>query len=510
MSRSGKIAKNTLLMYMRMIVVMIVNLFTVRVVFRALGIEDYGIYNAVAGIIMMLSCVSTVLSSATQRFYSYNLGKSDEMSLRDVFSASIIIYSLLALVVVLIGESIGIWFLNEKMVIPESRMVAANWIYQFSILSFVISLLQVPYSAAVVAREELGFFALVSTLDSVMRLLFALFISSIPFDSLIVYGGILLFIHVIVFLSFFVYSVIRFPECHYQKVSSPCIFKDILSFSGWSFFGSVAGVGIMQVNTLLVNFFFGPIVNAARAVSLQIYSALSVFCGSFVTAVKPPMVKAYAEDNQEYLESLFGFSNKFILYCMSIVCIPLFFEMPYVLDVWLDLKDSDTILFSRLIIIYTLFLSLHEPITILMQASNHVKTYHLCVDSFTLLCVPLTYFFYRTGYPAEFTFYVMIAIIIIAHAIRLICLKKFFPSFSLMIYCMKFLFPAFLIILITGGLVFFIHSFLPYGWSRLFCVVFFSVILVLTLVYIVGLNQKERCFCLEMVNRIKKSILRNE
>lgn len=500
MTSSKRIAKNTAFMYTRMVVVMIINLFAVRVVLKALGTEDYGIYNAVAGIITMLTCVSTVLSNATQRFYSYALGKGDCSSLKNIYTASFIIYLLFAFFVILIGETVGLWFLNYKMVIPETRMVAANWIYQFSIFSFLCTLLQIPYTAAIIARENLGVYAIITTVDSILRLIAALAISIAPLDSLILYAGLLFGVHLLVFFIFLFFAKAKYIECHFQKIEDKIIFKQLLSFSGWSFFGSVAGVGMMQVNTLLVNVFFGPIVNAARAIALQIYAALTSLCTSFVTAVKPPMIKTFAEGDEVYLQRLFVLSNKFIIYFLSLICIPLFFEMPYILDIWLNVSDADTILFSRLMVLYTALLSMHEPITVLMQASNHVKEYHVPVESFTLLCVPLTYLFFKTGNPASSTFYIMIIIMGCAHLIRLECLKKYFHFFSYKSYFCEIILPAVLILLLTGAVVLSLHYLYLTGFFRLLLVIVVSSFCILTAVYFIAISKEERLLLHGLIN----------
>lgn len=294
-SNTQRIAKNTTLLYIRMMVVMVINLYTVRLVLNALGAEDYGINNVVAGVITMLMSVSSVLSTATQRYYSYSISENKLERLRNIFSTSINIFALLSLIVFILGETVGLWFVNTQLVIPDERMNAANWIYQFSIFSFIFTFIQVPYSAATIAHEDLGIFALISITECVLKLIAALLIFVIPLDGLIIYGATLFIISTLVLISYIMVGYSKYAECRYQKPTKKTLFKELLSFSGWSLFGSVAGVGMSQVNTILVNIFFGPLANAARAISLQFTMAVSSFSGSFILAIRTPMIKSYAD-----------------------------------------------------------------------------------------------------------------------------------------------------------------------------------------------------------------------
>ena len=269
-TKSTRVAKNTILLYIRMMVVMLINLYTVRLVLNALGVEDYGVYNVIAGVIIMLQSVSSVLSTATQRFYSYSIGENRPEYLKNIFSASINIYVLFSFLVIVLGETIGLWFVNTQLVIPTERMIAANYVYQFSIFSFVCTIIQVPYSAVTIAHEDMGIFAVISTLEAVLKLMFAWLLFIIPFDKLIFYGAFLFLIPVLSLILYMVIGHGKYAECHYQKKIERSLYKKMLSFSGWTLFSSLAGTGINQVNTILVNIFFGPVVNAARAIALQI------------------------------------------------------------------------------------------------------------------------------------------------------------------------------------------------------------------------------------------------
>ena len=443
-----RIAKNTFLLYIRMAIVMIVNLYTVRIVFNALGETDYGVYNVVAGVVTMLQSFSTVLSTSTQRFYSVSIGAKQIEKLKKIFSCSINIYILFSIVVLLLAETVGLWFINAKLQIPPERMVAANWIYQFSIFSFIATLLQAPYYSAVIAHEDMNIFAVISLGEVFLKLGAAIVMTYIVFDRLVFYGLYLLIVPTLALLAYALIGRKRYQECHYIRVREKGLYKQILSFSGWHLFSSLASVSMNQINTILVNIFFGPIANAARAIALQISSALTSFSGSFIMAIRPPMMKAYAEGNYHFLNKLFNLSNKIIYYLMLIIVLPLMFEMDIVLKLWLNTTDAQTILFSRLILVYGLILVLNNPISIIVQAIGKVKEYFLPVEVFTILCPVATYVLFKMGFPAEATFYTMIVAIVLSHIVRLICLKKMYSGFSIKEYLLHFVLPAFLITLV--------------------------------------------------------------
>ena len=505
-SNTKRIAKNSTLLYVRMMVVMIINLYTVRLVLNALGAQDYGINNVVAGVITMLMSVSSVLSTATQRYYSYAIGENNFERLRNIFSTSINIYVLLSLIVVIFGETVGLWFVNTQLVIPVERMNAANWIYQFSIFSFIFTFIQVPYSAATLAHEDMGIFAKISILECVLKLVSALLIFIIPMDRLIIYGATLFLISAFVLIFYIKVGYTKYAECHYQKPTEKKLFKELLSFSGWSLFGSVAGVGMSQVNTILVNIFFGPLVNAARAISFQFNMAVSSFSGSFLMAIRPPMIKSYAEESYLYLNKIFNLSNKFIYYCLLMISLPIMFEMNTVLTLWLKTTDPQTVLFSRLILVYALIMSLNNPISIIIQATGHVKEYHVPVETFTLLCVPATYILFKLGYPASSTYIVMIITAVASHIVRLICLKKYYKPFSYSEYINSFVLPALVITIVTSLIVFQIHNSILNTYYRIFAVTSVSVLFVASFAILIGLSKSERDVVKQLIKSINQKI----
>lgn len=492
-SKSKKIAINTAVLYLRMFAILLINLIAVRLVLRALGATDYGIYNVVAGIIAIVGFVGTAMASSTQRFYSYAIGEKNVRKQKEVFTVSFVLFLLFSLIALIITEVVGLWLIDNKLVIPPDRLLAAKWVFHFSILSFIATILCIPFSAAIIANENMGAYAAITFGECILKFISAIILYWIPIDKLLLYGLAILISHIVVLIAYIVFARKKYSSvCSFISIRSKSIYKDLISFSGWSLFGSAAGVLINQGNTLLVNIFFGPVVNAARAIALQISNALVMFSGSFTTALRPPIVKSFAEKNDDYVNKLFGFGNKFIFYAMLMVCLPLFFEMETVLSLWIKEYDADTVIFSRLVIIYTLIMVLHDPITTIIQASGQIKRYYLFTESFTILCMPATYIVYKMGFPAYSTFIVMCVAIICSHIARLLVLKKQYHSFSIRNYCLSFALPAIVITAVLSLFSFALCWLVPSSHYRLLFSVFLSVLLTGTLVILFALDQSEK------------------
>ena len=488
-----RIAKNSFLLYVRMVVVMVIHIFSVRVVLRALGAEDYGIYNVVSGFVTSLVFVNNALQSATQRFYSFAIGKNDEEELRTVFSVSLKCYLVIVVLLVLVCETIGLWFVNNQLVIPDSRIGAANIVYQFAIFSVIASFLYLPFSSLLIAYEKMNIWAYVSIAHSVILFLLSLTLKYQGYDRLIVYSIFVLFAWLVVFFSYFISSKKLYPNiCVIRKGSSKSMLKSILSFSGWSLYGHLAGVLNNQGNTILINMFFGPIVNTARAISLQVHSALITLASNFSMAFRPPIVKCYAAEDYSHLNSLYLLSNKCIFYCLLFVCIPLTVETQFVLKIWLGEVAENMVLFTKWSIWYAFILSLSAPITTVMQASGNIKKYHLIVETITLLSMPLTYILFKMGLPAVSTFVVTFGVFLLAHIFRLIVLEKEVHELTIASYLKNFLCVGMVIFLIAMLLFQFFSSCLNEGWTRLLLGCVINVIVVSLLAYFLAINKTER------------------
>ena len=491
-SNPQRIAKNTTFLYMRMLIVMLINIFSVRYVLKWLGVVDYGVFNVVAGLVTMFASLSSIISSATLRFHSYAIGEGNEEIISDVFSASVNIFALLALIILVLGEALGVWFLNTQADVPIDRMYAANWVFQFTMITFVVGLLTAPFSSLIFAYERMSVFSIISVSECILKFLLAYSLKYILGDHLLAYGLGLMIIQAGVFTAYFISSKKGGGKYIYKRHIEKKLYKQMLSFSGWTLFSSSAGIGISQLVTMITNVFFGPIVNAARAIAFQVSGAMNSFTGNIIMALKPPMIKQYAEGDYEKVNRYFNFSNKVVFYSLLLILLPIFFEMETVLKLWLDVDDLQTVLFCRLILIYALILSLNNPISIIIQATGNIRAYSTYVEIPTLLCFPATWALYALGMPAETAFYVMIVAIVLSHIIRLMCLKKLFPIFSYREYLFSFVIPAIIVLMIAAIGLYLIRLHVSVGFVRL-CLVFIVGCLICGLLSIlIGFSKFER------------------
>ncbi|MBR2249824.1 MAG: polysaccharide biosynthesis protein [Prevotella sp.] len=501
-SKNKRIASNTLLLFVRMFILTLVNLYAVRLVLKGLGEEDFGVFNTVAGVITTTTFLSSVLAMSIQRFFSIALGKQDHQQLKEIFSASINIILILSLIVFILFETVGIWFLNTQLTIPEARMEAARCVFHLSLFAFIFSIIQIPFTAAIFAHEDMGYYALISAVECFLKLLVAILLGHFLIDNMVFYGAGLLIVSTVIMLSYILFAHTKYEECHYHTFKNPLLYKQLLSFSSWTLFGTFANMGIIQGSTILLNIFFGSIIIAAFTVSLNINNAFNALCNSTVLAFRPAMIRAYAEEQFDYLNSLFYISNKSLLYLLVAVAVPIELEMRTILNLWLGNVSEEMVLFSRLIIIYIVCMALNNPISIIMHATGHIKEYSIRVESITLLCIPLSWFLFRMGMPHYSVFFSIIGLCIIAHIVRLWCLHRYYPPFSLSNYIRSLILPAITIISVVSGASFLLNrSISSTGW-RFIAVVILSLLMLTILVYSIGINKAEKATLRKLINNI--------
>ena len=330
-----RIAKNTLMLYFRQILIMVVSLYTVRVVLNTLGAEDYGIYNVVAGVVTMFSFLSSSMATASQRYFSFALGENDNEKLKKYFSMSFTIYCLIALIVLVLAETVGLWFVVNKLVVPMERKDAAFWIYQASVFSMIFTILTAPFMASIIAHEDMNIYAYVSIIEVVLKLGIVFLLPLFAIDKLIFYG---LLMAVVVFINTAIYRTIcvkKYSECKFSFFWEKDLFKELISYTGWNMFGAAVGVFKYQVVNIILNQFFNPIVNTARGIAQQVNSAVNSFAQNFSTAVRPQIIKTYASGEKDKMLQLMFRSCKATFLLMYVFALPLILEMPYVLKLWL-------------------------------------------------------------------------------------------------------------------------------------------------------------------------------
>jgi len=499
-SNNKRIAKNTMFLYFRMLLIMAVNLFAVRVVLKALGAVDYGIYNVVGGVVTMFSFLTGTMVSASQRFFSFELGRKDHERLKQYFSLTLVCYAIIALMIFILAETVGLWFVRTKLVIPESRQFAAFWVFQFSIVSFMATLFAIPYNSIIIAQEKMSVYAFVSIFEALAKLLivYLLFVSII--DKLILYAAMICIVAFIVALIYFLYCRKRYPECRFVWFWNQQMFSELLNYSGWNLFGALSAVLGNQGMNILLNMFFGPVVNAARAIAFQISSATDQFVLNFFKAVQPQITKLHAADKDEEMLCLVFLSSRFSFYLMLILSLPVLLETNYLLTLWLGQVPKYVLLFSRLVIITALINSISYPLMASVQATGEIRIYQAVTGGLLLMSLPVSYGLLKKGFPPETTMYVAIGIAVIAQISRILFMKKL-VNMSIRDYCLKVVGRIILICVLTAVPSFLISSFYTEGFLRLILSVSCSVIFGGLSIYFFGISSLERISLILLVKK---------
>ncbi|MCH5326452.1 MAG: lipopolysaccharide biosynthesis protein [Duncaniella sp.] len=420
-SDNKRIAKNTLLLYVRMLLIMGVNLYTSRVVLDELGVDDYGVYTVVGGVVLMLSFLNSCMSTATQRFINYELGNPEgtEQSLKNVFSTSISIHLAIAVVVLMLAETVGLWFVNHKLVIPAESVAGANIVYQTSIAVFCINIMQVPFNSAIIAHEKMEIFALLSILESLLKLSIAFALVVITSNKLACYGFLVLGVHAIVAASYICISLRKFKECSLRCVYIPGLFREMLVFAGWNLFGSIAWLVRGQGLGILLNIFFGPVLNAAKGVADQVSNAVSSLIGNFQLALNPQITKNYAAGEIDSMELLTYRGIKFSCCLLWLVMLPLVINMDRILGVWLVTVPDFTAVFLVLILIDSLCSNLFGgPMMASLAATGRIRNYQIIVSLALLVVLPAAYIALKMGMSPLSVFYLNIVFNLIGGGLR--------------------------------------------------------------------------------------------
>lgn len=494
-----RIAKNTLLLYIRMLFLMAVNLYSSRVVLNALGVEDYGVYNVVGGVVAMFGFINSSMSSATQRYITFALGKGNFENLQKVFSTTLQIHVLIAVIIVVLGETVGLWFMYEKMQIPAERMDAAFWVLQCSILSTVVMIVSVPYNADIIAHEKMSAFAYISVLESILRLtvVFILMIGS--FDKLILYALLLLIVQIIIRFCYSIYCNKHFFETKYIHVWDKKLFKEMTGFAGWSMFGNLSAVLFGQGLNMLLNVFFGPVVNAARAIAVQVQNAIQQFVGNFQMALNPQITKTYAKNEMDDMHKLMFRSARFSFYLLFFLSLPVLFETDFILTIWLKTVPENTVIFLRIMICTSLIYTLANPLIIANQATGKVKKYQAVCGSILLLILPISYIVLKLGFPAYSVFIVHFVMESFAQLARMIMLRHLI-GIRIIEYFKYIYTPVILVVLFSVILPFIVYESMNDSVLRFFVVCAVCVLSVGSVAYAIGLSKKEKLFVRGKVN----------
>lgn len=505
---SKRIAKNTVLLYVRMLFLMVIGLYTSRVILHTLGVEDFGIYNVIGGFVALFAIVSQSLSSASSRFFTFALGKGENSELNKVFSSTLIIHILLAIIIVVLAEVIGVWFVNNKMVIPEERLFAANCAFQFSVLSFCVTIISVPYNAAIIAHEKMNAFAFISIFEGVAKLLICYLLIVSPIDKLIFYAILLFGVNFISKCLFYIYCKRHFVECKFHFIHDKDLLKELFGFAGWNFIGSSAAILRDQGGNILVNLFGGPVINAARAVSNQVLHVVQGFVESFMTAIRPQITKSYSCGDNEYMTSLISYGSRLSFYMLLILCLPILINTDYLLHLWLKKVPDHSILFVQLTLVFILIESLSYTLITAQQATGNIRNYQIIVGGIQLLNVPVSYVLLKLGGVPETIMYVAIFFSVCSLLARLLILKSNEIRLDLWLFFRKVLLNVVIVSVVSMIPPIMAKKYLHDGFADFIIVSTISVLSTSAVIFFIGFNDKERQMILSKVKQIKSRIIR--
>lgn len=490
-----RIAKNSLLLYARMLLVMVVTLYTSRIVLRALGVEDYGIYNVVGGVVAMLGFLNGSLTAATSRFLTFELGRGEDGDLNRVFRCSVTVHYLLAALILLLAESVGLWFVLNKLVIPAERLDAALWAYQCSVFTIVVSIVSTPYNALIVAHERMEAFAYISVAEVLLKLGVAFAIIQPVGDKLVVYALLLALVQFLVRLLYTVYCSRHFPGIRSRLLWDKEISGRIFSFAGWTMNGNLAVMGYTQGLNILLNLFFGPAVNAARGIAVQVQGAVSQFFNNFLMAVRPQIVKSYAQGDLEYMHKLVIGSSKYAFFLVLLLVVPLMVNTEYVLHLWLGQVPEHSVAFTRLMLLICMNYPLSQPTIIGIHATGRLKKFQLIEGSMLLTIVPVAYLFLKfTHILPEVVFIIYWVIEVITQFARIWIV---YPAIRLRKcrYFTEILYPLFRVIVPLTLLVWCLREYLKAeSFSGLIGSCCVCLLLTMGMVLLLGLTKDERNF----------------
>ena len=413
MTSNGQIARNTLFLYIRMVVVMCITLYTTRLILQVLGVDDYGIYSVVCGFVSMLGFLNTSITNATQRYYNYQIGQGQVESVKCVFTSALLIQLMLCGIILLLGETIGLWYIENKLVLASERQTAALWVYQFSLMTVCVSLFQTPYSAAVMAFEKMNFYAIISIIDAVLKLIIVLLLNKCSGDKLVCYG---LMLFIVSLTSWSLYVLFVKAKIKHIKLSFPIsttMLKSILSFSGWNVFSSFSNIVSGQGVNILLNSFFGPIVNASRGVANQVMSAIQYFSANIIVAFRPQLIQSYSAGEYQRTNFLLFSMSKISFVLMLIIALPIVIEINQILNFWLGDKIPEyTAVFSSLVIISMLINILNSPISVMAHATGNIRRYEFFYGIITASILPISYVFLKLGYNAQIVYVINIFVVV--------------------------------------------------------------------------------------------------
>lgn len=499
------LARNTVFLYIRMVFVMLISFYTTRVILNVLGVVDYGVYNVVAGFVSLFAVLNNCLTTGTNRFYNFALGKKDNDEVRKVYNASLRIQVIIIIVLLILIETIGLWYIHNKMVIPNDRLNAAIYLFQFSVISLAFVVFQVPYSSAVLAYERMDFFAVVSIIDAVCKLGIALALPLATGDKLILYGCLMTLISVVNFLMYFVYVRLKFPVLKINRKIDKDLFKSLLLFSGWSILDPFSYIVRDQGSNMTLNLFFGPVVNAAYGISQTISGAVTSFASNLSVAFRPQIIQSYSSGNYQRTKSLMFSMSKINFFLQVLIAVPLIFEMGPILDIWLgDTRPEYAVTFAILVMIINCVNVLNEPVSIVMVATGKIKLVKSVSLFIITSVVPIGYLLFKSGMPPHFIYLAMFCLTIVNQISCVLIMTHKFSYIAIGEYLSKIAFPCLFLAVLAAIAPFILTSIMQPSFLRIVLVFILSGMCTFVLAYAVCFDADERVMILSIINKIIK------
>ena len=493
MDSNKRIAKNTILLYIRMFIILIISLYTSRVILSVLGAEDFGIYNVVGGVVVLFSFLTNAMTSSTQRFLNYNLGLNDEKKTNKVFNTALITHFTIFILVLVLSETVGLWFVKTQLNIPADRTAAMLWVYQMSVFTSLINIMVIPYRSSIIAAEKMSIFAFISILETCLKLIIVLILPYVAADKLISYVVLLSLISV---LNFIIYEEVCRRKLSFTRLYlqwDKAQFKEQISFSGWYLFGGLAMVGSKQGTNILINIFFNVVVNASVGIANQVRNAVYGFITSFQTAFNPPIVKLYAAGESEELLKLIYRSSRFSYFLLFVLSFPIILFCKEILSIWLVDVPKYAVIFTQLIMMESFTEALSSPLWTAIGATGKVQKYQLCVNLIIILSLPLVYISFRLGADPIIAFLINLLISVTALLYRLLYIKKYIP-YSFRDYCYQVILPCLKITLLSIPLPLILKYYFCASMTSTFLILASSILISMITIYLVGLNKNERLF----------------
>ena len=490
---SGKtIAKNTIFLYARLLITVLVSLYTARVVLQALGVNDFGLYNVVGGLVAMLGFLNAGMVQASQRFLSYEIGKEDAKRLKDVFSTTLLIHILIAIVIFVAIEVIGVWFLNTKMNVLPDRMVAANWVLQCTLLSFLFGVITVPYNAVIIAHEKMGFYAVMSIIDAILKLGIVFLVVPYGGDKLILYSLLLLTIPAAEFFFYSLYCNRTFKESSYKPVYNKELFRKVLSFAGWSFVGNIGFAFRNNGVNIVINLFCGTAINAARGIAYQVSSQIVGFTSNFQMAIIPQITKRYAANDNQSMISLVIRGSKYSFILLYLIALPFCLRADYVLQLWLGEVPQYTLEFVSLILIVSLIDGMAIPIGKAIDATGDIKWFQITIAVLMLLDIPFAYVLLSLGVLPYVVVVSSIFVSLLGLFARIIIVKRRFDIFPVLNYLTSVFLRCILIAFVTYFICYYLDKLVANNFIGLIVVCIMSVFISSFFFFFFGLDKLEK------------------